>query len=218
MLPSHTYVRSMICAGNNVIGKLTRAVYKKSRRKDGISVFGRNSRESDEQERRKTVLLSQEVKMPVSPIATANEFIALSQPNGVTHMKLQKLVYLTLEEWLKNHNETFLSRGPEVWQYGPVFPDLYHELKFHRSQAITDLQAMYDVAERVESPDIKACIEKVWQKYRTASATYLSDLTHRAGSPWHQIAQRCNFSVPFGTEIPVNDIKKYVREQAQALA
>ena len=70
------------------------------------------------------------------PLAVANEFIGLASPGGVDHMKLQKLIYLTLGHWLAEHEDSFLTEEPQVWQYGPVFGDLYQKLKNFRREPI----------------------------------------------------------------------------------
>lgn len=150
-----------------------------------------------------------------SPLSIANEFIRKSDGHGVTHMKLQKLVYLALEEWLKDHDTSFLSENPEVWQYGPVFSDLYHQLKEHRSALITQEQNGVEPDVRIKEKDILSVIDKVWEKYKRTLATVLSDLTHKPDGPWYQTAKKFNFSVPYGTEIPTDVIKKCVREKAE---
>jgi uncharacterized phage-associated protein len=147
------------------------------------------------------------------PLAAANEFIALA-PNGVSHMKLQKLVYMAHGAWLKDHPEPFLSENPQVWQYGPVFQSLYHELKHFRSEPITEPQTHLNFPVRIDDKSIKSIIEKVWDKYKDASGPRLSDITHLPGSPWFKIAQEHGFSVPMGTEISPALIGQYFRETA----
>jgi uncharacterized phage-associated protein len=151
------------------------------------------------------------------PLAVANEFIRRSGEAGVTHMKLQKLVYLTLERWLASHDDSLLSEDPEVWQYGPVFSSLYHELKNNKGAEIKASQLPV-TAPGVGDPDVVAAINETWANYGGMSATALSDLTHRSGTPWQQIAKEHEFVVPFGMQISQARIKKYVREKAQTLA
>jgi uncharacterized phage-associated protein len=148
------------------------------------------------------------------PLAIANEFIARAAPRGISHMKLQKLVYMTLGKWLAEHDESLLDENPEVWQYGPVFASLYHELKSFKSQAISEPQTFFEVAPRVDDKEALAVIEKVWEKYREMPAAKLSDITHLPGSPWHQIAKDHGFKVPMGTEIDPEVIRKYFRATA----
>jgi uncharacterized phage-associated protein len=146
------------------------------------------------------------------PLAAANEFIDLSKGEGVSHMKLQKLVYLAHGVWLARHGLSFLSENPQVWQYGPVFVSMYHELKNNRSAPITKLQALFDETPRVEDAFVKDIIGKVWGKFGSSSAIKLSDLTHLPGSPWQLIAKEHKFRVPMGTEIDPAIIGKYFRE------
>lgn len=152
------------------------------------------------------------------PIQVANAFIDLAGDAGVSHMKLQKLVYLTLEDWLRSHESSFLIGAPEVWQYGPVFPDLYHALKSYKSEEIKSLINPFGVAPTVTDPNVMESIQRVWDQYKYSPATRLSDLTHRHGGPWFQIAERYNFKVPYGTSIPEDVIKRYVRQEAKAVA
>jgi uncharacterized phage-associated protein len=148
------------------------------------------------------------------PLAAANEFIALSGADGVSHMKLQKLVYLAHGAWLAHHGKSFLSENPQVWQYGPVFGSLYHELKNYRAAPIKELQTMFDEVPRVDDDFVKDVIAKVWRKFGGLSAIRLSDITHLPGSPWQVIAKGHEFKVPMGTEIPPQIIGKYFLETA----
>jgi uncharacterized phage-associated protein len=148
------------------------------------------------------------------PLAAANKFVVLSKGEGVSHMKLQKLVYLAHGVWLARHGLSFLSENPQVWQYGPVFGSMYHELKNNRSAPITELQTIFDEAPRVDDRFVMDIIAKVWDKFGSSSAIKLSDLTHLPGSPWHIIAKEHKFRVPMGTEIDPEIIGKYFRETA----
>jgi uncharacterized phage-associated protein len=153
------------------------------------------------------------------PLAAANEFIARAGKRGLSHMKLQKLIYLSVEEWLENNEDSFLSRNPEVWQYGPVFSDLYHALKHHRSENISELQDFFDQIPRIDDQRVLSVIDSVWERYKATSAINLSDLTHKPGGPWHQVAKKHDFRVPFGTEIPLRTMRDYVRsERSKAVA
>lgn len=151
--------------------------------------------------------------MKYLPISVANEFIGLS-PSGETHMKLQKLVYMAYGAWLSENENPFIAESPQVWQYGPVFDSLYHELKNFRSEKINEQQFIIDKTGLINEPEIKALIGRVWEKYKDISGARLSDITHLAGSPWYQIAKENNFRVPLGATIPDDLIKKYFRETA----
>lgn len=153
---------------------------------------------------------------PYKPIAFANEFIQKSDPSGIEHMKLQKLVYCSYGWWLAYHDDPILSEEPQVWAHGPVFKSLYHALKHHGRTPITQLQKdmPFQPIPRVDDGDTEVCslLDWIWERYGSKTAFYLSDLTHQAGSPWQTIAADYNFRVPSNTSIPAETIKKHYRE------
>lgn len=158
---------------------------------------------------------------PYSPLAFANEFILLAAPQGVEHMKLQKLVYISYGWWLSAHEEPILSEQPEVWKHGPVFPTLYTILRSHGSAQITSVQnALFNrPADRVDDADTEVLnlIEWVWGKYKHMSSFALSDLTHETGSPWQMTVEQYDYKVPVHTIIPVNTIREHYQKLARKL-
>lgn len=153
--------------------------------------------------------------IPYKPLAVANEFIVMAGPGGVSHMKLQKLVYCAYGWWLAYHDEPFISEQPQVWQHGPVFKSLYFMLNQFGWRSITTVQNdnPFSAAPRVDDADAEVCamISWVWERYKMRSAEYLSDLTHQPGSPWHETAREHGFRVPKNTPIPVARIQEHYR-------
>ena len=151
--------------------------------------------------------------MAYLPDAAINEFIWRAGDRGLTHMQLQKLVYLAHEEWLKKHDTPFLSENPQVWQFGPVFARVYHELKHYKKNAIKDQIILFDERPRIDESqeDILSTIDQIWDKHKGHSGVYLSDLTHMPGTAWRKIAQKFDFKVPSGLEIKPEDIISAVR-------
>ncbi len=146
-----------------------------------------------------------------SPLCVANQFIKIS-PNGETHMKLQKLVYMAYGAWLRENNEPFITEEPQVWQYGPVFASLYHNLKIFRSTPITSSQlATLQSTEEINEAEAITTTQSVWERYKDYTAADLSDITHQSGSPWYEVAKENNFRVPQGTTIPTEIIKQHFR-------
>jgi uncharacterized phage-associated protein len=143
-------------------------------------------------------------------MAVANKFIELSGGHGVTHMKLQKLIYLAHEEYVRRTSQPLVNANPEVWQYGPVFGWLYHMLKEHQKAPITQPISIFPntPAPTLTDPNVISIVQDVWNKYGGLSAVQLSDLTHRIGTPWRTLAERHNYNVPRGLEITPADIVK----------
>jgi uncharacterized phage-associated protein len=155
---------------------------------------------------------------PYRPLAFANEFIVMSRPDGAEHMKLQKLVYIAYGWWLAFHDKPILSEQPQVWTHGPVFKRLYHTLKHfgRRSIESTQRETPFEAPPRVHDGDeeVHQLLDWVWERYGAQSSFALSDLTHRPGSPWRQVATRYNFKVPQDTHIPVDVIRDHYRKLA----
>ena len=152
--------------------------------------------------------------MPYSPLAIANEFIrnASADGKGLEHMKLQKLVHFALGYALKDGYE-LVNENPQVWRYGPVFPSLYQDLKYHGSEPIKKLEPenYFGSVPEVEDTDkrTKELVAKVWKKYKNYTSFQLSDMTHRPGTPWYDLVVEHKGRVPMGLDIPTEAIKKH---------
>lgn len=129
--------------------------------------------------------------MKCSAKAVANHFLE-SHPRRITHLKLQKLVYLS-HGWHLGifHKLLVEDEFAEAWRYGPVFPSLYHELKKFGSNKIdtlaTDKEPInFDIfIPRLLDDESKLwTVDRIWKDYGNLSAKELSGMTHREGSPW----------------------------------
>ena len=158
---------------------------------------------------------------PYPSLAIANDFIRQFGGNdGIEHMKLQKLMYFSYGWWLaeKGLSSVRLTHDkPQIWQYGPVFHDLYHVLKVFGLRPISEMQS----ASPFKSPDTindddtetKGMIEWVWKRYGHLTSFALSELTHEPGTSWHRIATEKNFLVDPNTPIP----DKYILDEFSSL-
>ncbi len=148
--------------------------------------------------------------MTFSVETIANKIISLADGNGITHMKLQKLIYLAHENFLKSTGRPLANEDPEVWQFGPVFSTLYHRLKHYRNSPIT-VPIIAEAANEVICQDAEKAIIETWEKYKGYTGPALSDLTHRTGTPWRILAEKYKYSVPFGLTIPSSLILESLR-------
>ena len=141
--------------------------------------------------------------VPYSPLAIANGFVArFADKNGVEHMKLQKLVYFSYGWWLWSKGldgERLTAERPEVWRYGPVFPNLYNVLKIFGRRSILEPQSAgpFDRPDEIDDDDdrIHALLRWVWSRYGHLSSFALSDMTHKPGTPWHRMATENDFCI-----------------------
>ena len=90
------------------------------------------------------------------------------------------------------HGTPLLQGDIKAFQFGPVLPELYDELRnFGRGcvEAIptTETGSLFD--EQVQ------IIDSVWKYYGNKSGSQLSALTHRVGTPWHQVWNKTRFGL-----------------------
>jgi len=142
--------------------------------------------------------------MSYTPDIIANAFIHKARGTGVprsaglTHMKLQKLVFFVHAWGLALHGASPVGERPQAWEYGPVFDSLYHMLKGYGSRAVSDYlfrmnpdtgqrQALIPAGDKHQLWNL---IGQVCQRYGPLDALSLSALTHEKNSPWEMARQR----------------------------
>ena len=137
--------------------------------------------------------------------AIANFFLDIAKENKVqiTPLKMQKLVYIS-HGWhlaLSNGQPLVNDEHAEAWEYGPVFPSLYHEIKEYGKDPIkeyaTELVWKKDSFDfslfvpnvREDDVDIHNFLNKIWEVYGNFTALQLSDMTHKLNTPWQKTWQ-----------------------------
>ncbi|MEG9862472.1 MAG: type II toxin-antitoxin system antitoxin SocA domain-containing protein [Parvularculales bacterium] len=142
-------------------------------------------------------------------IAVANYFLSKYGHTGIQPLKLQKLVYIA-HGWhlaLRGKKQPLVfDENAEAWQYGPVFPSVYHEFKDRGKQPITDLGTEFVAKETGNigsivsvTPEIKQkdenttnLLDRVWEVYGRWSGIQLSTLCHQPGTPWDITRKKSN--------------------------
>lgn len=132
-----------------------------------------------------------------NPKAIANWFLDRARRDATTlcPMRIQTLVYLAHGWHLGLRSEPLIDEEVQAWAYGPVVTSLYHEFKEFGAEEITRQASSAKMdpggawkAVRPNVPasdtDTVALLERVWEGYGRFSATQLSSMTHRPGTPW----------------------------------
>lgn len=102
---------------------------------------------------------------------------------AVTPMQLIKLVYMCHGWMLGLYSRPLIKEEVEAWQYGPVVPNLYHQVKRYRSAPI---DAAIEVKEDGEFDEYEcSIIDQVTKIYGQYDGIELSRMTHAPGTPWH---------------------------------
>jgi len=126
---------------------------------------------------------------PVNPLAIANFFIrkAIDKGEGITPMKLIKLVYISHGWYLGITGKPLLPEAVQAWQYGPVVPSIYHEFKKYGRQPITEM--VFDSSTGTypmpDNQELINFLEKIWNVYGNYDGLQLSALTHQPNTPWY---------------------------------
>jgi uncharacterized phage-associated protein len=161
--------------------------------------------------------------MPFAPLAIANTFLARYgvESGGISHMKLQKLVFYAYGWWLASYDEPLASEAPQVWQYGPVFSSLYSALAPFGMEPIDSPMRAVPIGSAPIVPEsdveVHELLEWVWQRYGGYGAGKLSDMTHAKGTPWQEEAEAHNYRVPRNHTIPDARTKAYFESLAARL-
>lgn len=133
--------------------------------------------------------------MPLSDVMTVADDIlrvAKAQGRALTPLQLMKLTYIAHGYALGMGVGDLFNSRIEAWKYGPVIPDLYHTTKSYGRDPIPlnligNGRALHGQAANI--------IDKVMEKYGDLSGIALSNLTHRAGTPWSDVYHDGEFGI-----------------------
>lgn len=162
--------------------------------------------------------------------AVANFFIEVARQEKIemTHLKLQKLIYIAHGWCLALLGRQLIDETPQAWKYGPVIKSLYHALKHSGSSPIKELVSLPDTDEngklierfpRLPETDSRFLmfLRSIWDAYKKASPSELVYATHKQGTPWEQVYKKGEMSIP----IPHDTIKSHyekLRDRGRANA
>ncbi len=105
---------------------------------------------------------------------------AEEEPEHLTHMRLQKLMYYSQGWSLALRDRPLFSGKIEAWAHGPVVRELYKHFADYGDQPIPP--SAVQKPQKLTADD-REFIASVWSAYRVHSATSLRNMTHLE-SPW----------------------------------
>ena len=150
--------------------------------------------------------------MSYEPEKIANAFLSLAKNDGSTlsNMKIQKLLYFSQGHSMSTLKKDLISDDCHAWDYGPVFPSVYHHLKQYGSGPVDG--KIYDEEDPLRfipklQPDEKELLDAIWDKYGSLSALRLSEMSHVTQGPW-AVMRRTNHDKQ-SPVIPKELIRKY---------
>ena len=121
--------------------------------------------------------------MTISTFEAAKKICHLSSW-GITNLKLQKVLYLTHMMYMgRNNGQPLINDYFRAWDYGPVVPELYHEVKMYGNKPIRSGFHRTPITEGTPEADE---IEKACSFLLSQPASRLVDFTHRTGGAWQK--------------------------------
>lgn len=116
-------------------------------------------------------------------------------------MKVLKLVYISHGFHLALTENPLIKEDVQAWQYGPVIPELYFQLKADRFIIDPSEKEMFD-----DDNQTKKLLEIIYRKYGSLNGIQLSNLTHKKNSPWDITVNK------FKSKIENDLIKEHYKE------
>lgn len=130
---------------------------------------------------------------------------AIHEGDGISNMKLQKLVYYAQGIHLAVFDTPLFEERFKAWEHGPVVPPLYSAYKRFGRMPIDS----NDSFDRENIPlEARELVDEVFDVYGRFSAWVLRQMTHEE-SPWLDYQES-------GGEIPHSALKAYFKTQIKS--
>ena len=108
---------------------------------------------------------------------------------GITHLKLQKLLYYAQGVHLAITDKKLFDDDFEAWNHGPVVRNVYDTYcVFGRNQIIIpETPENRKIVSKIENdPEVKNILDLVYDNFSIYTAWQLREMTHKKGSPWEK--------------------------------
>ena len=119
------------------------------------------------------------MKNKFSASIIANWFLQKDESMKNDVMKVLKLVYISHGFHLALTEDPLVAEGIQAWQYGPVIPELYFQLKAENLLISPADKLLFD-----EDKFLHNFLEAIYKKYGHLNGARLSNLTHQKDTPW----------------------------------
>lgn len=106
---------------------------------------------------------------------------------GITHLKLQKLLYYAQGIYLALFDKPLFKEKIYAWKHGPVVEEVYKKYKKNGRNEINSLLTDDEKRSMIKlERDIKAkqALELTYENFAGYTAWQLRNKTHEIGSPW----------------------------------
>lgn len=125
--------------------------------------------------------------------------------DGISNLKLQKLVYYAQAYHLAIFNEPLFPEQMEAWEHGPVVPDLYRHYKSYGSG---NIEKPVDFDPEDYDQQSLELMDEVYEVFGQYSAWKLRNLTH-SERPWMDAYED---GTERGRVIPVGAMRDFYKD------
>ena len=152
----------------------------------------------------------------------ANAILDVAEGAGfrLTNMALNKIAYFAHGWFLAQYAEPLIDSPFEAWQFGPVHPQLYRQMRRFKEQPIAgrltriDLETGDDVPMEVQLPErARELVERVTIFYGRHSAAKLVQISHEPSAPWDRVWSHGEGEACPGMIIPDSVTELYYRRK-----
>lgn len=156
--------------------------------------------------------------MTYAPTTVAREMLSIArgEDRPLTPLELMKLTYISHGWSLCLRDVGLVSEKAQAWQYGPVYPSLYHALKGFRASPVREvpLSSAEPFGKDELSDDDKGLLKSVFQAYKGLNGVQLSALTHQPDTPWDKAWKRGKNTMIDDSEIKAHFCELRTRRNA----
>jgi len=134
------------------------------------------------------------------------------EPDFLTHMRLQKLLYYVQGWHLAMHEKPIFNDEIEAWAHGPVVRSVYDQFKHFDNKPI--------ILDEATSPKSKIgrgesdFVASVWEAYKGYSAWSLRQMTHNE-SPWKNARGGLDAAAKSTNKILRSDMQSFFRSSSK---
>lgn len=129
---------------------------------------------------------------------------------GITHLKLQKLLYYAQGVYLAITGNKLFEENIEAWQHGPVVAEVYDEYKVNGRNNITleMNEKNAQIIKNIESNrEVSEILNMVYDNFAIYTAWQLREMSHVKNGPWDKaVSGKKNI-------IDIKDIKSYFESE-----
>ena len=127
----------------------------------------------------------------------------MSVGDGITNLRLNKLLFFAQAYSLAEYNEPLFSDEIQAWDMGPVVPKIYHNYKGFRNNVIEDTapdRSVFSDRDYMTLLDVFSIVQPL-------STFKLVNLSHTANAPWDTVYKKNK-----GGIIPQEAIREYYKK------